>query len=397
MVNKMKRITHKPTLRVLGTSVTLLEILRQQAETDLGFQIEYIVKDVAEAQRIAIMHPESFDLYDQWFHNLDIVWPTRSLQPIDINRIRYWNEINSLPKTGYLFPGAKKGDGSVPFKRLFVQDNRHLSDVETERISMLPLTHNVDSFAYYIDNLPVDLSGKEESWAWLLHPAYAGKTAIQDDAAMGVIDAVLAVQSAGLGKFDNIGNLSLEEIDHLAKVLRKLRKKGQFVSFWSTQDQAAELVRAHQVEIQSLWAPTYFGNKLGNIGYKLATPKEGYRAWYGGMSLSGRIIEPVIDMAYEYLNWWLSGWPGAIMARQGYYISNPERSSQYLSSVEWDYWYAGLPASEPLNNAFGEQIISKNDIRDGGSYEQRMSHIAVWNSVMDEHNYLVRRWKDLLS
>jgi hypothetical protein len=39
---------------------------------------------------------------------------------------------------------------------------------------------------------------------------------------------------------------------------------------------------------------------------------------------------------------------------------------------------------------------SLRGIRDGGSYEQRMSHIAVWNSVMDEHNYLVRRWQDFL-
>ncbi len=23
-----------------------------------------------------------------------------------------------------------------------------------------------------------------------------------------------------------------------------------------------------------------------------------------------------------------------------------------------------------------------------------MSHIAVWNAVMDEHNYLTRRWQD---
>ncbi|EGH41537.1 hypothetical protein PSYPI_03537, partial [Pseudomonas syringae pv. pisi str. 1704B] len=23
-------------------------------------------------------------------------------------------------------------------------------------------------------------------------------------------------------------------------------------------------------------------------------------------------------------------------------------------------------------------------------------HIAVWNSVMNEHNYLVRRWNDIL-
>jgi len=31
-------------------------------------------------------------------------------------------------------------------------------------------------------------------------------------------------------------------------------------------------------------------------------------------------------------------------------------------------------------------------VRSGGSYWQRASSIAVWNTTMDEHNYLVRRW-----
>ena len=84
------------------------------------------------------------------------------------------------------------------------------------------------------------------------------------------------------------------------------------------------------------------------------------------------------------------------MARQGYYISNPERSRQYLSAAEWDFWYDGKPAAEMLYDAWGSPLIPAGERRDGGSYEQRMSHIAVWNSVMDEHNYLTRRWQDAL-
>jgi len=44
----------------------------------------------------------------------------------------------------------------------------------------------------------------------------------------------------------------------------------------------------------------------------------------------------------------------------------------------------------------GLPLIDIGEVRDGGSYEQRMGHIAVWNSVMDEHNYLVRRWSDFM-
>ena len=35
--------------------------------------------------------------------------------------------------------------------------------------------------------------------------------------------------------------------------------------------------------------------------------------------------------------------------------------------------------------------------RDGGSYDERMGKIAVWNSVMDEDRYLTRRWNEFIS
>ncbi|WP_370686800.1 MULTISPECIES: hypothetical protein [Pseudomonas] len=40
----------------------------------------------------------------------------------------------------------------------------------------------------------------------------------------------------------------------------------------------------------------------------------------------------------------------------------------------------------------GWPLIDIGETRDGSSYQQCIGHIAVWNSVMDEHNYLVRRW-----
>ncbi|MBL1268807.1 MAG: hypothetical protein JKY36_00485 [Erythrobacter sp.] len=41
-------------------------------------------------------------------------------------------------------------------------------------------------------------------------------------------------------------------------------------------------------------------------------------------------------------------------------------------------------------------MIHRGEIRDGGEDQTRMSRIAVWNTVMDERNYLVRRWNDFL-
>ncbi|HFR4111718.1 TPA: PotD/PotF family extracellular solute-binding protein [Enterobacter roggenkampii] len=381
-------------LRVLGTSVTLLEILRIRAEQELGINIEYLLHSVEDAQRIAVMQPDSYDLYDQWFHNIDFVWPARAIQPLEIKRLKYWDEVNELAKFGTLT--GELADGSVPSQRLYVQRDLHLSSQPSDRISMLPLTHNADSFAYHVDRLPDALRGEEESWGWLLHPALIGAVALQEDAAMGGIDAALAMQGGGMARFSDIGNLSLEEIDVLTEELTQLNHQGHFAAFWSTQEQACDLIDNRHVEVQSLWAPIYFRRHFHQRGYKMAHPKEGYRAWYGGMSLSRCVTGSIKDAAYEYLNWWQSGWPGAVMARQGYYISNPQRSRAHLSQAEWDFWYGGKPAADLLFDAHGAPLIPVGEIRDGGSYTQRMGHIAVWNSVMDEHNYLTRRWQEAM-
>ena len=125
-------------------------------------------------------------------------------------------------------------------------------------------------------------------------------------------------------------------------------------------------------------------------------PAEGYRAWHGGLCLSKHLSGRLLDVAYDYLNWWISGWPGAVVARQGYYISTPQRSRQFMTQAEWDYWYEGAAAIEDLPGPDGQMRIRKGSVRSGGSYWQRANCIAVWNTTMDEHNYLVRRWMQLV-
>ncbi|WP_027348646.1 ABC transporter substrate-binding protein [Halotalea alkalilenta] len=384
------------TLRVLGTSVTLLEAIRLRAEQELGIELIYQIHDVQQAQRIAVMDPHSYDLYDQWFHNVDFVWPARAIQPIDIRRIALWDEINDLPKRGRLHPGDRLAVGSLPCDRLFVQHDGTLGSQPSSLISMLPLTHNADSFAYRPECLPLSLRQSEESWAWLVDEDWCGHIALQSDAAIGALDVALALQASGCLRFGDVGNLRLDEIDRLADLLIERQRHGHFAAFWSDDHEAGELMLDPEVHIQSLWSPTLMRLHRAGISYRLAVPKEGYRAWFGGLCLSRCVQGKVRDAAYAYLNWWLSGWPGAMMARQGFYISNPPRARDYLSPAEWDYWYAGAPASEQLYGSDGMALIDAGERREGGSYAQRMARIGVWNSVMDEHNYLVRRWGDLL-
>lgn len=385
-----------PDLRVLGTSVTLTEALRRRAEQDLGMRIHFEVLDGVDAQRQAVMHQDSFDLYDQWFHSVDCLWPAGTLQAIDIGRLDHWEEVNALPRTGRITPQAAFGAGCNPVTRLFVQADGTVGSTPSARIAMLPLTHNVDSFVYLPAAIPALFGQAQESWSWLVSPACQGRAALQADAAIGALDAALALQASTDMQFRDISNLDIEEIDQMMDVLLQRQGAGQFRGFWGNHADAARLMIDADVAIQSHWSPAITHYRAAGLDYRLACPREGYRAWYGGLGISSQARGATLDAAYRYLNWWQSGWPGAAMARQGYYISNPLRTKEHLSASEWDYWYAGLPASEDLPGNNGQVLIPRGSVRDGGSYEQRMGRIAVWNTVMDEHNYLVRQWAGLL-
>ncbi len=124
-----------------------------------------------------------------------------------------------------------------------------------------------------------------------------------------------------------------------------------------------------------------------------AEPEEGYRAWHGGQSIARHVSGPQLEMAYEYLDWWLSGWAGAVMARQGYYISAPAALKAHLTPAEWAYWYDGREAAEDLVGVDGVTVVvHKGEKRPGGSYAERARRIAVWNTVMDEYNSASRLW-----
>ena len=152
-----------------------------------------------------------------------------------------------------------------------------------------------------------------------------------------------------------------------------------------------------EVAIESMWSPTAGQLRAGGFKLSYAQPREGYRAWHGCLALSSHLRAPTLDVAYAFLNWWLAGWAGALMARQGYYFSLRSRVQPHLSPAEWAYWYLGEAAREDLLGPDGRVAVPAGAVRDGGPYWQRLSHVAVWNTTMPEHNYLVRRWAQFLA
>jgi putative spermidine/putrescine transport system substrate-binding protein len=125
--------------------------------------------------------------------------------------------------------------------------------------------------------------------------------------------------------------------------------------------------------------------------------KEGYRAWAGGFGLPRTLSGRKLDATYEFVNWFLSGWAGAFLNRQGYYSAVLPTAQASMEAYEWDFWMMGKPAAQDIKAPDGTVLEKAGAVRDGGSYEARMGAVACWNAVMDENDYMVRKWNEFIA
>lgn len=392
----VKAYNRKPTINVLGTHVTLQETIRHQAEKDLGIQIKFFPGGDAEVLLKAATNPGSFDIYEQWSDSIKVLWMANAIQPIDVKKLKYWHEINELSKTGRLTATASIGLGDAPHKILYFQADDSLGSTPTDSISFLPYVHNTDSFGYNSAIIPKGIPYETESWGWLFDNRYAGKVAIVNAPTIGIFDLALAAQAQGLMTFTDMGNMSRDEIDALFEIVIAKKRQGHFRGVWTSVPHSIEWMASGEVILSSMFSPAVSVLNGRGIPCIYAAPKEGYRAWHGVMCLSSETQGERKEAAYAFMNWWLSGWPGAFIARQGYYISNPQRSKSFMSQSEWDYWYEGKPAAKPLLGTDNKVAVRLGEVRTGGSYLKRFENVAIWNTVMDNYEYSLMKWNEFL-
>lgn len=385
------------TLRVLGTHVTLQEQIRALAEADLGIRIAFSPGGSASVLQQASTRPESFHVYEQWSNSIHVLWRAGAIAPLDVARITQWDGVNALSKTGRLSPRDAIAAGDAPHTLLYVQPDGSLGSSPRDRVSFLPYVHNVDSFGYDTRVVPIGAAYEEESWGWLLDERWRGRVATVNEPTIGLFDLALAARAKGLVGFRDIGNMTIEEIDRLFGVLVDLKRDGHFTGVWNSVPESVGFMRSGRAVIESMFSPGAVALRSAGVPVRYAAPREGYRAWHGVMCLSAACSDEEADAGYAYMNWWLSGRAGALMARQGYYISVPDASRPYLSEDEWAYWYDGEAAAGTIRGTDGEVVAEPGDRRTGGSYRRRFGHIAVWNTVMDQYEHTLLRWGEFLS
>ncbi|RAK10446.1 putative spermidine/putrescine transport system substrate-binding protein [Salipiger aestuarii] len=383
------------TLRQFGTGVSNLNEVGQKVKEDLGFTLEMTALDSDSVTQRAATQPDSFDIADIEYWICKKVWPTGNLQAMDTGKIANYDKIVGLFKDGRLTPESEIAQGTAPHTVGFIPEPGATSfaDEPTEWMTLIPTIYNADTLG-----IRPDLIGRPiNNWSELLNPEFKGKASILDISSIGIMDMAMVCESMGEIQYGDKGNMTREEIDKTFAIFTEAKQNGQFRAFWKSFDESVNLMASGEVVIQSMWSPAITAVKSRGIPCVYQPLEEGYRSWGGGIGLSKSLSGLELDAAYEYINWYLSGWVGGFLMRQGYYSAVPETSKDHMSANEWGYWFEGKPATDEIASPFGDVLAQAGDVRDGGSFYDRMGSVACWNAVMDENQYMVRKWNEFIA
>ncbi|PYE87308.1 ABC transporter substrate-binding protein [Phyllobacterium leguminum] len=383
------------TLRQFGTGVSNINAIAEKCKQDLGITLEMTATDSDAAAQRAVTQPDSYDIADIEYWIAKKVFPSGVMQPMDVSRIKYYDKIVPLFIDGKLKPDSVIAQGTAPHTVGFVEapDAKTFAKEPTKWMTLIPTIYNADTLGIRPDLVGRDIT----SWADIMDPAFKGKAAILNIPSIGIMDAAMIMEAMGNIKYADKGNMTRDEIDKTIDFMIKAKQDGQFRAFWKSFDESVNLMASGEVVIQSMWSPAVAAVRSKGIACKYQPLKEGYRAWGGGLGLARHLTGAKLDAAYEYINWYLSGWVGAYLNRQGYYSAAMETAKQHMSADEWGYWVEGKPAQGDIMSPEGKVLEKAGAVRDGGSFEERMGKVACWNSVMDEDRYMVRRWNEFIA
>ena len=385
----------KIVLRYLGTAVNQDKAIAEKFKSDTGIEIQYVAVTTDDVTKRAVTAPNSFDLIDTEYFSLKKIVPTGNLLGVSTKRIKNADKITTLFTKGEV-AGKKVGDqGTAPKKVMYLTGatSKTFSATPTEFMTLIPTVYNADTLGIRPDLIKRPIN----SWAELLNPEFKGKAAILNIPSIGIMDAAMVVEAMGLYKYPDKGNMTKKEIDLTIKALIDAKKAGQFRALWKDFNESVNLMASGEVVIQSMWSPAVTAVRTKGIECVFQPLKEGYRAWAAGFGVPKTTTGRKLDGCYEFINWFLDGWAGAYLNRQGYYSAVLETAKSKMEAYEWAYWMEGKPAAKDIKSPQGDLLAKAGAVRDGGSYEQRMGGIACWNAVMDENEYMVRKWNEFVA
>jgi putative spermidine/putrescine transport system substrate-binding protein len=288
------------------------------------------------------------------------------LLPIETSKLKNWDKMHPLLKDGQAAPGAPLGVGANPGRMMYMDEAR-------TKISFMPAFFQMDSIGYNAGKIQAE--NNSLSWGDLFNPKYRGKVAMYGIDWLGMLNAAMGMQALGIFKPVDMSSMTEKEVDTVIDFLKEKKKEGQFRAMWKAYGELVNLMASEEVWIADAWWPVVVEVASKGIPVHYAVAKEGYRAWCNGYGIAANSKN--VDLAYEWLNFWMDGYPGAQQSKIGYFST----SGGYDKYLE----------PELIKQVYG------GEGRDGGSLEDRAKRVYVWNTRPKNLEYYTEKWNEFLA
>lgn len=363
-------------LRTVGLSVTVQERILNDFKAKSGVSATSGKADIfPNTQTELLSGSNAYDCWETIGERLPAMTATNTIKPIPVSDLSNWKSIRPIfTETDPRMEARAQISGQI------------WADADQTQLWMVPTVYNFDSIGYRPDLVSAE---EANTWTALFDDKFKGKTGLNVDPLIAFGQAILAMNSLGLLDVKNPGNPNKEEIDEASKFLVSKKKGGQFRALWGDFGELVNLLASGEMILADAWQPAVMAVKAQGIQCSYAVPKEGYRAWSIGISLIAN--SPNAEAVKAYADYWLSGAPGITVSEQGYY-SPTTTIKDVMAPEKYAFWYEGKPWEGPE-----ERGIKPGDLRDGGSLEERASHVAYWHQWPDEYDHLIMRWDEFLS
>ena len=124
-----------------------INAIAEKCKADLGITLEMTATDSDAAAQRAVTQPDSYDIADIEYWILKKVFPAGVIQPMDVKKLKYYDKIVPLFKTGKLKPDSVIAQGTAPHTVGYVEKagDKTFANGETELFTMVPTIYNADT------------------------------------------------------------------------------------------------------------------------------------------------------------------------------------------------------------------------------------------------------------
>jgi hypothetical protein len=103
-------------LRTIGLGVSIVNEVQEKATKDLGFPVGGQAMGYGDMFSKMLNQNDQYEIAEGYFNDMRVTGPAKVWQAIPIKKLKDWDKVTNVTKTGKLIPESNEGQGDAPFK-----------------------------------------------------------------------------------------------------------------------------------------------------------------------------------------------------------------------------------------------------------------------------------------